>query len=108
MEQIWTAAELKKADAETMQMGLISPVLMERAALAVMDVIAEEKLDMSETLIVCGTGNNGGDGIAVARLIAERGYCPTVLTVGDPAQYSEERTLQENILRQDDAVILPA
>ena len=108
MEQIWTASELKQADADTMQMGLASPVLMERAALAVMDVILAENLDMTETVVLCGTGNNGGDGIAVARLIAEKGYHPTVLTAGDPSRYSEERKHQEEILRYYDAEILPA
>ena len=71
MERIWTAEELKKADARTMELGLASPVLMERAALAVMDVIHDEKLDISGAVVVCGTGNNGGDGIAVARMIAD-------------------------------------
>lgn len=52
MEQIWTAAELKEADAKTMRMGLASPVLMERAALAVMDVILEENLDISGALML--------------------------------------------------------
>ena len=99
MEQIWTAAELKEADAKTMQMGLASAVLMERAALAVLDVMCEEKLDLTGTVVVCGTGNNGGDGIAVARLLAEQGYHPTVLTAGDSTHYTEERKHQEEILR---------
>lgn len=104
MEQIWTAAELKEADAKTMRMGLASPVLMERAALAVMDVILEENLDISGALIICGTGNNGGDGIAVARLIAEKGFRPAVLTAGEPSHYTEERQKQEDLLRQYGAV----
>ena len=103
MERIWTAAELKKADAETMERGLASPVLMERAALAVMDVMLEEKMDLSGAVVVCGTGNNGGDGIAVARLLAERGFRPLVLTAGDPERYSSERKLQESILRSYEA-----
>ena len=99
MERIWSAAQLKEADAKTMKLGLASPVLMERAALAVMDVIREEQLDMSGAVVVCGTGNNGGDGIAVARMIAECGYRPTVLMAGDSDHYSEERKHQEEILR---------
>lgn len=81
-----------------MELGLASPVLMERAALAVMDVIHDEKLDISGAVVVCGTGNNGGDGIAVARMIAEEGFRPLVLTAGDPSHYSPERKLQEEIL----------
>ncbi|MBO5521295.1 MAG: NAD(P)H-hydrate dehydratase [Eubacterium sp.] len=108
MRQIWTAKELKEADAQTMQMGLASPVLMERAALAVVHVMQEEGLDLTNIAVVCGTGNNGGDGIAIARIVAEMGFRPTVLTAGDPSRYTEERRMQEQILRHYDAEILPA
>lgn len=108
MKQIWTAAELKAADENTMKRGLASPVLMERAALAVMDVIGEEGLDLTDAVIVCGTGNNGGDGIAVARMIAEKGFRPTVLTAGDPGRYTEERRKQQEILQYYNVEILAA
>ena len=60
MERIWTAAELKKADAETLELGLASPVLMERAALAVLDVMLEEKLDLSGAVVVSDGVVSGG------------------------------------------------
>ena len=108
MERIWTAAQLKEADSRTMRQGLSSPVLMERAALAVMEVLTEEKLDLSGTVVFCGTGNNGGDGIVVARLLAERGFHPVVVAAGDPSRYSTERKQQEELLRTYDVCIVPA
>ena len=49
-------------------------VLMERAALAVVQEVENNDYNLTEILIVCGTGNNGGDGIAVARLLFQKGY----------------------------------
>lgn len=47
-----------------------SSVLMERAALSALNIL-EREFDLGRVLIVCGTGNNGGDGLALARLLHE-------------------------------------
>ena len=64
--------QMKKADQYTIQqIGVPSVVLMERAALKMLKYWKKEK-DLRRPLIVCGSGNNGGDGFAVARLLAEK------------------------------------
>ena len=66
---------MKEADEHTIQqIGIPSVVLMERAALQIVDTMIREKIDLRKALIVCGSGNNGGDGFAAARLLKERGY----------------------------------
>ena len=58
---------MKHADEETIvQKQVPSMVLMERAALKTVEVLEETEIDLSKPLIVCGAGNNGGDGYAVA------------------------------------------
>lgn len=57
--------------------------LMERAGKAVAD-IAWRMAGKSETLILCGPGNNGGDGYVVARLLADRGCKVRVAALADP------------------------
>ena len=42
-------------------------VLMERAAFSFVETLRREKRNTSRTLVVCGSGNNGGDGYAIAR-----------------------------------------
>ena len=75
LSELFTADEAAAADRHSMQtLGMPSPVLMERASLCVAAEI--EALCAGEDLPVvalCGPGNNGGDGLAVARILSVRG-----------------------------------
>lgn len=103
MKRILTAKEMSGADAYTIEtIGIPSEVLMERAALAVFREIKKRKLDTLRTLIVCGSGNNGGDGAAVARLLAEEGLIPDVLMLGNPEKYSAQLKMQLRALEYYD------
>jgi hydroxyethylthiazole kinase-like uncharacterized protein yjeF len=75
------ADQMREIDRETQEeYGLSAAVLMERAALAVRDEIAAifEEITGLRVIIACGKGNNGGDGLALARLLAETGAVVTV------------------------------
>ena len=90
--------QMKKADQYTIQqIGVPSVVLMERAALKIVEVLEEKKKDLRRPLIVCGSGNNGGDGFAVARLLAEKGCHVDVLFTGRESSMTEECRLQAQI-----------
>ena len=90
---------MKTADSYTIHtLGVPSLVLMERAALAVVQNMKERKIDISKALIVCGSGNNGGDGFAIARLIQEEGWMPEVLFAGRESSLSEECAVQKKIV----------
>lgn len=60
-----------------------SQVLMERAALEVVRVMKEKLQTTDRVLAVCGPGNNGGDGIAVGRILHLQGYQVAILLVGE-------------------------
>lgn len=104
MEKIVTAAEMKKLDSHTInEIGIPSMVLMERAALAVRDeILTAYPLNQERVVIVAGSGNNGGDGLAVARLLKIAGVNVTILNVGNPAHASAEHQAQEKICRYYD------
>jgi len=63
--------------------GIPSIVLMENAALAVVDAIGEHYPECDRAAIFCGPGANGGDGFAVARHLAQRGIVPMIFIAGD-------------------------
>jgi NAD(P)H-hydrate epimerase len=67
---------MKDADAYTIQHQRIASIdLMEQAALAFVKLFTAAFPDLEKrVLVVCGQGNNGGDGLAIARLLKDRGY----------------------------------
>ena len=75
LKKILTSDQTKLADNWTIKNEPISSIdLMERASKAFVDEV-EQFLDPNKTIaVVCGTGNNGGDGLAVARILMWKGY----------------------------------
>lgn len=75
MLKLTTAAQMREMDRRTIEdYGVPSLVLMENSALRVVDVIADRfgPLRGKRVGVVCGKGNNGGDGLAIARHLATR------------------------------------
>lgn len=77
--RVLTAAAMREVDRRAIEeLGVPSLVLMENAALGVVEALAERFPRAERVAIVCGPGNNGGDGLAIARHLACRGYEPIV------------------------------
>lgn len=82
--KIVTAEQMKSIDRRaTERFGVPSIVLMENAAMAVADAMFEQYADAERVALFCGTGQNGGDGFAVARHLENRGVVPIIFVVGD-------------------------
>lgn len=97
--QLWVnATQMKAADQYTIQkLGVPSLELMEHAAQACVQVLEDEKVDLSNVCVVCGSGNNGGDGFAIARILQNNRYSVETFCVGNPEHYTEET--QEQMYR---------
>jgi hydroxyethylthiazole kinase-like uncharacterized protein yjeF len=80
---ILTAKEMVTAEEAAMAGGVSIGELMERAGQAVADV-AWRMAGETSVLILCGPGNNGGDGYVIARLLSERGCKVRVAALADP------------------------
>jgi NAD(P)H-hydrate epimerase len=80
---------MRESDRHTIEdLGVPGIVLMENAATGVVDAFRESFPDARRVLVVCGPGNNGGDGLAAARHLANGGHEVAVLLFGDPARLS--------------------
>lgn len=92
--KIFSREQIRLADAYTIEQEPVSSVdLMERAALSVVNWI-EEKFDSTTPVcIVCGLGNNGGDGLAVARLLKEKGFSVDVFILIHSSSRSDDFTI---------------
>lgn len=88
-----TTEKMKKIDEFAIQhLKIPSLELMEAAAQKLTDEVVRSLKTISDpqVQIVCGTGNNGGDGFACARLLAERGFSVDVILVGDPLKCTRD------------------
>ncbi len=98
MEYILTAVEMKSCDKNTcLTYGIPSLVLMERAALETVRVILDKYGKNITVGVVAGCGNNGGDGVAIARILKEYGVDATVHLIGDRKKCSIEAAKQLEI-----------
>ncbi|MBZ0127844.1 MAG: NAD(P)H-hydrate epimerase, partial [Rhodobacteraceae bacterium] len=107
MSELLSADEMRRLERAAIASGEVSGLeLMERAGQGVVEAIFEvwpdldgkrgaspphppEYLDQKEAsraVVLCGPGNNGGDGFVVARLLAERGWAVAVYLLGDAAK----------------------
>lgn len=95
MEYLLDAAQMKAADAYTItQLGVPSLELMERAAKACVNAMEKERWNLCRVLIVCGSGNNGGDGFAIGRLLLEKGTDVRMVFAGRAQSRTEETIYQ--------------
>lgn len=85
MKYLVTGDEMKQLDQNTSEKFLVpTVVLMEQAAMAFVQTLLKNlKTDIRRVLVVCGTGNNGADGIAIARLLNQRGIHTAIYLVED-------------------------
>jgi len=100
--KIGTARDIRRLDNSLItDYGVAQAVLMENAALAAREVVARQwGIGNRDILIVSGTGNNGGDGLALARLLYARGAAVSILIAGDPGKMTGAAADNYRIVKQ--------
>ncbi|MFQ5525359.1 MAG: NAD(P)H-hydrate dehydratase [Thermoanaerobaculia bacterium] len=81
------------------ELGVPSLLLMENAALGVVEGALDLVPDAETVVVFCGPGNNGGDGLAIARHLAVRGLRARVLIVTGGRSYAGDARVQYEIAR---------
>ena len=103
--KIFEAVTIRDLDAYTITQEPISSIdLMERASRAVVNKLLDELTAASNVAIFCGAGNNGGDGLAVARILKEHGIVSKVWVLSSE-KYSQNCKLNLDRWRADNEVI---
>ncbi|HMK60659.1 MAG TPA: NAD(P)H-hydrate dehydratase [Dissulfurispiraceae bacterium] len=96
--KVATSAEMREIDRITIEdIGIPSPVLMERAGTAVAEKVAEI-ITGRKVLVLCGRGNNGGDGLVAARHLHNRGFQVKVVMLAKPDSLSQDCKAQYQIV----------
>jgi len=102
------AAAMREADRRTIESGLPGRELMEAAGRAACDAAEEAfgKMDGREVVVLCGRGNNGGDGFVVARILRGRGARVRAFTTGAPSTDDARANLDalEGLADDDDGL----
>ena len=83
--KIVTNSEMRRLEQMAGELGLPAPALMENAGRAFVDALADRwRLAGLRVVVLCGPGNNGGDGLVAARHLADHGAKVSVFQVGRP------------------------
>ena len=87
---LYTVAQVRALErAAVERMGILGYVLMQRAAFAAFNFLRRRWPNAQRIVVICGSGNNGGDGYALAKLVREAGLNVQVLALASPQAGSE-------------------
>ena len=98
MLRILNGQQMQETDRYTIdRMQIPAMVLMEKAAEAVVDTVYRETTEKDRILIVCGSGNNGADGVAAGRMLHLKGRQVSLFLAGNREHFTKEAGLQWQI-----------
>ncbi len=115
MKWIVPVENMREADRYCMEkLQIPGMILMEAAARSVVDQMMKSCNKDQKILVICGTGNNGGDGFAIARMLKVQGYSVRIFLAGSPWMLSGDAktnfdmlpAYQISVLTQDQASAL--
>jgi NAD(P)H-hydrate epimerase len=105
---LYRAAQVRELDRIAIEeYGIPGSTLMEHAAEAAFRALRQHWPEVRRIVLVCGLGNNGGDGYVIARLAAEAGLEVGVLQVGDPQRLQGDALRARRLLDATSVVVLP-
>ena len=98
--KIFSAQQIKQADRFTIQQEPIASIeLMERAAIQFCNRIKEYFSQQDTFAVFCGKGNNGGDGLAIARLLIQSGFVAEVFVLNESENFSDDCLINQKKLK---------
>ncbi len=105
MHELLTPAQMNKADQLTILGGIAGIELMEAAGNSLCDILLGEFPDARKILIVCGNGNNGGDGLIAARVLADSGLEVDLFFAGNKDRIQGDAAIARNKLGSNVTIV---
>lgn len=106
--KVVTSTQMRKIDEETIQkFGIPAVVLMGYAGKIAANYILDEFPHIENIAVVCGAGNNGGDGLVIAYLLSNSKKNVKVFLAGDEEKISETSRIYFNLCKNANVPILP-
>ncbi|CAH0992411.1 Bifunctional NAD(P)H-hydrate repair enzyme Nnr [Sinobacterium norvegicum] len=99
-QQLFTSEQTRQLDRLAIAAGTAGYTLMKRAGQSAFDLLRHRWPDATTLHILCGCGNNGGDGFAIASIAIQAGLTPVVYVVGDSAKIANEAALAFKAMQQ--------
>lgn len=101
MKKIFNAQQTKELDATTIEEQNITSIqLMERASLALFEALIKQLKKDSPVIVFAGNGNNGGDALALSRMLLAVGYKVDVYFIGESKKISSDCKQNRDVLNQ--------
>jgi ADP-dependent NAD(P)H-hydrate dehydratase / NAD(P)H-hydrate epimerase len=91
--ELRTASDMRAAEDSVITRSTPGITLMERVGVAIADVVEARFCGLRSAAVICGPGNNGGDGFVVAHLLEQRGVSTTVFTLVPREAFSGDAAL---------------
>ncbi|APE43943.1 hypothetical protein BOO69_11390 [Sulfitobacter alexandrii] len=110
MTELLSSAQMRAIEQEAIQSGAATGLdLMERAGKGVVDAVLAAwpalAADPHRAVVLCGPGNNGGDGFVIARLLRAMGWTVRLHLFGDPARMPEDARHNHDLWAAEDPVL---
>lgn len=104
---LYTTRQNREIEKNAINSGVTGYQLMCRAGQAALQLLRESWPEIVDVYILCGTGNNGGDGLVLARLAKAQGLNVTVYVLGDEEKLKDEARGAIIAAKQADVMIMP-
>lgn len=104
--KILSSSQIKECDSVTIEKGISSISLMEKAAQRCADWIGVNFKSSNSFSIFCGNGNNGGDGFAIARMLYEKGFDVDVFIDKNNLKFSPDAEINFNRIKQINGITI--
>jgi NAD(P)H-hydrate epimerase len=104
-----TRAEVREIDRRaTEEFGVPSIVLMENAGRGAADVLMRLNAERKSVIVLCGKGNNGGDGYVIARHLDNHGWPVSVWSLANPNELRGDAAINAKIVQNSGISLVPA